>query len=88
MFVTFTRMLDNRARAVCVMSKDQNATVCGNWDTHKFRYGWRADAASPWTYSDTPPDKTSAKEKGPFASLLSALGGVFSAGTKATGPRY
>ncbi len=85
--VTFTRMLDNGTRAVCVMSKDQNAIVCGNWDTRALKYGWRADAASPWTYSDTPPDKTSAEQKGPFASLLASLGDVIGMGMKGTKPR-
>ena len=82
MYVTFTRMLDNGTRAVCVMSKDQNATICGNWDTRKLKYGWRADAGSPWTYSDTLPDKTSAEEKGPLASLLASLGDIIGMGMK------
>jgi hypothetical protein len=86
-FVTFTWMPDNGTHAVCVISKDQNVTICGNWDTSKLKYGWRADAGSPWTYSDTPPDKTSAEEKGWFASLLASLGDVIGMGMKDTKPR-
>lgn len=62
--VTFTRMLDTGVRAVCVLSKDQNVTVCGNWDSGQLRYGWRADSGSEWSYSDTPPQAAKAKEKG------------------------
>lgn len=56
--------------------------MCGNWETRKLQYGWRADAGSPWTYSDTLPDKTSAEEKGPLASLLSTLGDIIGMGMK------
>jgi hypothetical protein len=76
LYVTFTRMLDSPTRAVCVISKDQNATVCGNWDTGKLKYGSRADAASAWTYSDSAPEAASAEEENPFASLLASLANV------------
>jgi hypothetical protein len=80
-FVTFTRMLDKGTRAVCVISQDQNVTICGNWETGKLLYGWRADAGSSWTYSDTPPDTTAAEEKGPLASLLASLGDLIEMGS-------
>ncbi len=83
--VTFTRMLDNGTRAVCVISKDQNSTVCGNWDSGKLRYGQRADAGSPWTYSDTPPKAPDAGDKGPFASLSASLGDVIGMRIRSSG---
>lgn len=81
-YVTFTKMLDSPTRAVCVLSKDQTVTVCGNWDTGKLRYGVRADANAAWTYSDTPPP---AAEKSPFASLLASFGDIIGAGLKTKG---
>lgn len=78
-YVTFTRMLDSSTRAVCVLTKDQTLTVCGNWDTSKLRYGWRANADWPWTYSDTPPSEQ--KSSG-FGSLLMKLGDIMSLGMK------
>ena len=77
-YVTFTRMLDSPTRAVCVLSKEQTVTVCGNWDTGKLRYGWRADANSAWTYGDTPPSE----QKGFFGSLLARLGDIIGGGMK------
>ncbi len=82
LFVTFTKMLDNGTRAVCVIAKDQNSTVCGNWDSGELRYCQRADAGSPWTYSDTPPKAPDAQKKGPFASLLASLGDIIGMGMR------
>ena len=74
LLVTFTRMLDGRIRAVCILAKDQNLVVCGDWDTGKIRYGKRADATSPLIYSDTPPpDEAGAQGAGLLETLLSML---------------
>lgn len=70
---TFTKMTDNPTRAVCVMAQDQTSIVCGNWDTGKMKYGRRADDASSWTYSDSPPKEKAPEGKSPFASLFSTL---------------
>jgi hypothetical protein len=78
-FVTFTKMLDSPTRAVCVLSKDQIVTVCGNWDTGKLRYGWRADADAPWSYGDTPPH---GQEQGVFGGLRSMFHAFMNAGEK------
>ena len=76
-YVTFTHSFSNGVRAVCLISKDQKLIVCDDWDTGKLRYGWRADAASPWTHSDNPP---SANEATPIDTLLGFLGQVLSTG--------
>lgn len=79
-YVTFTKMLDSPLRAVCVMSKDQTITTCGNWDTGKLRYGWRKDVDLPWAYSDDPPGF---EKKSAFGSLLAQFGDIFRMGMKA-----
>ena len=80
-YVSFTWMTDSPVRAVCVISKDQNLNVCGNWDTGKIAYGWRADANSPWTHSDNPPPKDAATSpKGPMDSLKSIFDDILEAG--------
>ena len=68
-------------RAVCLVTKDQNIVVCGDWDTGKLRYGWRADAATAWTQSDNPP---SADQATPIDMLLGFLGKVLSEGGEST----
>ena len=77
--LTLTRMLDSPTRAVCVLTKDQTLTVCGNWDTGKLRYGVRPDGDSPWSYSDTPPAE---QQSSGFGAVLSKLGDIMSMGMK------
>jgi len=86
-FVTFTRVFESGARAVCLITKDQNLSVCGDWETGKIRYGWRADAASPWTQSDTPPP-ANADQPSPVDMLLSFLGKVIGTGTRSSAGGY
>ena len=94
-YVTFTHALTNGVRAICVISKDQDLAVCGDWDTEKLAYSWRADAASPWTHSDKPPAPI-ADEATPIAELFGFLGDVLSWGAPshgywretATGPHW
>jgi hypothetical protein len=83
-YVTFTHASTNGVRAVCLISKSQNLAVCDDWDTGKLAYGWRADAASPWTHSDKPP-APSADEATPIAKLLGFLGDVLSRGRPSNG---
>ncbi len=61
-FVTLTSLNDKRARAVCLLSRELTMQVCGNWDTGKLQYAWRANAASQWTFSDTPPKPVEADQ--------------------------
>lgn len=84
-YLTFTRSFANGVRAVCLISQDQTLTVCDDWDTGKIRYGWRADATSPWTQSDTPPSAPSADETTPIARLLAFLADVISWGSPTHG---
>jgi len=79
-YVTFTHALTNGVRAVCVISKDQNIVVCDDWDTGKLTYGWRADAQSPWTHSDKPPEGAT-----PIDQLFGFLGNVLSWGASPHG---
>jgi len=73
-FVTFTRLLDGSKRAVCALTKDQNATFCVDWDTGKTTFGERADLASPWKFSDAPPiEEAGANQQGPFQTLMSVF---------------
>ena len=73
-FVTLTRVLDGSKRAVCLIAKDQNATVCVDWDTGKTTFGERAGAGSPWTFTGTPPkEEIKAGQQGPFQTLMSGL---------------
>ena len=74
-YVTLTQMLDSPTRAVCLLSKDQNLTLCGNWDTGKLRYGARLGAFAPWSYSDT---SFNEQKGGVLGSLLSGLGDIIS----------
>lgn len=83
-YVTFTRVFASGARSVCLVAKDSNLVVCGAWETGKITYGWRADAASPWTHSDTPPP-ASAGQPSPIDMLLSFLGEVLATGAESPG---
>jgi hypothetical protein len=78
-YVAFTHALTNGARAVCMISKDQNLVVCDDWDTGKLTYSWRADALSLWTHSDKPPDANAAQAT-PIDQLFGFLGEVLSGG--------
>ena len=74
-FLTFTRLFDKQTRSVCLIAKDQNLTVCGDWETGKISYGWHADATRTWTHSDT----------SPVDMLLSFLGKVLATGAERSG---
>lgn len=78
-------MTDTNVRAVCVIAKDQNGSVCGNWDSKEIRYGWRADANSPWTYSASPPP---AAEPTLMAKMLANLADLIEMGTKTKRPHF
>jgi hypothetical protein len=73
-YLTFTRLLAVATRSVCLIAKDQHATVCIDWDSGKTSYGERADAASPWRVHDGPsPEEVAANQPGPLDMLLSLL---------------
>jgi hypothetical protein len=73
-YVTFTRLLAVAKRSVCLISKDQHASVCIDWDSGKTNYGDHADAASPWRVYEGPSvEETAAKQPGPLDALLSWL---------------
>jgi len=80
-WVTFTRMLDSPTRAVCVLSKPQTLTVCGNWDTGKLRYGLRSDANSQWSYSDDPPAE---ETRNVLPAILGKLAEIMNGGKKSS----
>jgi len=74
-YVTFTRLLAAAKRSVCLISKDQHASVCVDWDSGKTSYGDHADAASPWRVHEGPSvEETAANQPGPLEGLLSWLG--------------
>jgi hypothetical protein len=74
-YVTFTRLLAAAKRSVCLISKDNHASVCVDWDSGKTSYGDHADAASPWRVHEGPSvEETAAKQPGPLDNLLSWLG--------------
>ena len=73
-YVTFTHMLTGDKRAACLVSKDQNATVCVDWDSGKTTYGDRKDVASPWLFHAGPPaQEADANAPGPLASLMATF---------------
>jgi hypothetical protein len=73
-YVTFTRLLATAKRSVCLISKDQHASVCVDWDSGKTSYGDHADAASPWRVHEGPSvEETAANQPGPLDTLLSWL---------------
>ena len=86
-YLTLTSIAEKGVRAVCVISKDQNVRVCGNWDNGVLGFGWRADANSEWVHSDKPPEE----DKGVFATLMEKLAGIMEMGHKTRywpWPRY
>jgi hypothetical protein len=73
-FVTLTRVLEGSKRAVCLIAKDQKASVCVDWDTGETTFGQRADIASPWKTRDAPPiEEIWANQPGPFQTLMSVF---------------
>jgi hypothetical protein len=73
-FVTLTRVLQGSKRAVCLIAKDQRASVCVDWDTGETTFGERADGASPWKTRNAPPlEEAWANQPGPFQTLMSGL---------------
>jgi hypothetical protein len=73
-FITLTRVLKGSKRSVCLIAKDQNKSVCVDWDTGETTFGERADSASPWKTRDAPPlEEAWANEPGPFQTLMSGL---------------
>jgi hypothetical protein len=73
-FVTLTRVLQGSKRAVCLIAKDQKASVCVDWDTGETTFGERADSASPWKTRNAPPiEEIWANQPGPFQTLMSGL---------------
>ena len=77
-FLTLTEWRAPPKRFVCVIAKDQKATVCVNWETGRTTYGERADAASPWkTHEATALEETG--ETTPQAQFLGKIGEFFGA---------
>jgi hypothetical protein len=73
-FVTLTRVLQGSKRAVCLIAKDQKASVCVDWDTGETTFGERADSASPWKTRNAPPlEEAWASQPGPFQTLMSGF---------------
>jgi hypothetical protein len=71
-YVTFTRLLKSAKRSVCLIAKDQHATICMDWDTGKASYGSRPDAATPWTVHGGPsPEEVAAEQPGLLDEMLS-----------------
>ena len=78
-FVTLTRVLKGSKRAVCLIAKDQNKSVCVDWDTGETTFGERAGAASPWRTRHAPPlEEAWANEPGLYQTLMSGLLDVIS----------
>ena len=84
-YLTLTSIAEKGVRAVCVISKDQNVRVCGNWDNGVLGFGWRADANSPWTYSASPQP---AAEPTLMAKMLANLADLIEMGTKTKRPHF
>ena len=88
-FVTLTRVLQGSKRAVCLIAKDQKASVCVDWDTGETTFGERADIASPWKTRDAPPlEEAWASRPGPFQTLMSGfldIIGTFGSGVRPGG---
>jgi hypothetical protein len=88
-FVTLTRVLKGSKRAVCLIAKDQNKSVCVDWDTGETTFGERADAASPWKTLAAPPlEEAWASRPGPFQTLMSGfldIIGTFGSGVRPGG---
>jgi hypothetical protein len=74
-FITFTHLLKGDKRAACLVAKEQNATVCIDWDSGKTTYGGRKDAASPWV-NRAAPDEADVEKPGLLQSLLSGFGSI------------
>ena len=74
-FLTFTHLLKRDKRAACLVAKEQNATVCADWDSGKMTYGDRKDAASPWVIKAAT-DESTAEKPGLAASLLSGFADI------------
>ena len=82
-FVTFTHMLKGDTRAACLVSKDQNATVCVDWDSGKTTYGERKDVASPWiTRAGPPASEADKNQPGMLESLMSTFNNFLGRGPK------
>ena len=80
-FVTLTRVLQGSKRAVCLIAKDQKASVCVDWDTGETTFGERADSASPWKTRNAPPiEEIWANQPGPFQTLMSVLADIIGGG--------
>jgi len=77
-FLTLTRLQGpKRTRLVCLVSKDQNATACVEWDSGKLTLGSRADAATPWTFRNKESlDAFEAEQPGVFEQLFSTIRGL------------
>ena len=59
---------------MCLIAKDQKASVCVDWDTGETTFGKRADSASPWKTRNAPPlEEAWASQPGPFQTLMSGF---------------
>jgi len=71
-FLSLTEWRKPLKRFVCVIAKDQRATVCVNWETGRTTYGERDDDASPWkTRPATALEET--QETTPAGNLLKRM---------------
>ncbi|MDE3176894.1 MAG: hypothetical protein KGM15_12410 [Pseudomonadota bacterium] len=77
-FVSFTQLAAPQVkRAVCLIAKAQDATVCVDWDNGKVTLGERADAASAWkTRTVASLDELEAEKPGFFSDLMSTINRV------------
>ena len=86
-YVTLTRALKGGKRDVCLVAKDENATLCVDWDSGKTTWGRRRDAASPWTLREAASiEEVAAAAPGPLDGLSSILGSMFSRSGGRRGP--
>ena len=77
-YVSFTRLLKGEKRSVCLIGKDQNETICVDWDSGKTTWGSRADAATPWKLHEAASiEEIASKAPGPFDALSSAFQSMF-----------
>lgn len=74
-FVTLTRVVGGSKRAVCLIAKDQNRSMCVNWDTGETTFSERSDSASPWKtrVAALPMEQVWANEPSPFQKLTSGF---------------
>jgi hypothetical protein len=73
-YVTLTHMFKGGRRAACLVSKDQNATACFDWDNGKTSFAERKDVASPWVRKTASNPGDDEDKPSLLAQLLASFG--------------